>query len=110
MRDYAFTILGLHDVVRRVFSYNERAIRAYRRARFKERGRRREAHRVGGRAFDEVWMDCLATDFGNSTLRTLLPQPSRDRRHNRDFPTISRPRTGQACRSITPVLPSTVTT
>jgi hypothetical protein len=54
------------------------AIRAYQRAGFKEFGRRREAHRAGGRAFDEVWMDCLATDFDNSTLRTLLPQPSRD--------------------------------
>jgi RimJ/RimL family protein N-acetyltransferase len=71
--DYAFTILGLHNVMLRVFSFNERAIRAYRRAGFREIGRRREAHRVGPRAFDELLMDCLATDFRGSVLNRLVP-------------------------------------
>ncbi|MGE3268225.1 MAG: GNAT family N-acetyltransferase [Chloroflexota bacterium] len=61
--DYAFTMLGLHNVMLRVFSYNERAIRAYLRAGFQEIGRRREAQRVGDRAYDVVLMDCLASDF-----------------------------------------------
>lgn len=71
--DYAFNALGLHNVFLRVYAYNERAIRAYRRAGFQEIGRRREAHRQGGRAFDEVHMDCLSTDFTSSVLRDLLP-------------------------------------
>jgi len=71
--DYAFTLLGLHNVWLRVFAYNERAIRAYRRAGFAEIGRRREAHRVGGRAYDEVLMDCLATEFSGSVLERLVP-------------------------------------
>jgi diamine N-acetyltransferase len=71
--DYAFTLLGLHNVWLRVFAYNEWAIRAYRRAGFKELGRRREAHRVGGRAYDEVLMDCLATELSGSVLERLVP-------------------------------------
>lgn len=71
--DYAFTALGLHNVVLRVYAYNERAIRAYRKAGFKEIGRRREAHRIGNRVVDEVWMDCLATELGGSRLRELMP-------------------------------------
>jgi RimJ/RimL family protein N-acetyltransferase len=73
--DYAFTLLGLHNVWLRVFAYNERAIRAYRRAGFAVIGRRREAHRVGGRAYDEVLMDCLATEFSGSVLEGLVPSP-----------------------------------
>ena len=73
--DYAFTLLGLHNVWLRVFAYNERAIRAYRRAGFREIGRRREAHRVGARAYDEVLMDCLATGFSGSVLQRLVPPP-----------------------------------
>lgn len=45
-----------------VFARNERGIRAYRRAGFREIGRRREARRFAGEADDVVLMDCLATD------------------------------------------------
>jgi diamine N-acetyltransferase len=65
--DYAFTGLGLHNVMLNVFANNERAIRAYRRAGFREIGRRRQAHRTGGEAEDVVFMDCLATDLEGST-------------------------------------------
>ena len=75
--DYAFTMLGLHNVMLRVFSYNERAIRAYERAGFREIGRRREAQRVGDRAYDVVFMDCLAADFAALTPPRLQP-PSAD--------------------------------
>ena len=71
--DYAFTILGLHNVVLTVYAFNDRAIRTYRRAGFREIGRRRESHRIGSRAYDEVLMDCLATDFTGSVLARLLP-------------------------------------
>ena len=71
--DYAFDALGLHNIWLRVYAYNERAIRAYRRAGFREVGRRREAHRIGSRAYDEVIMDCLSTDPRQPLLPRLLP-------------------------------------
>jgi diamine N-acetyltransferase len=71
--DYAFNILGLHNVMLRAFSYNERAIRTYRRVGFKEMGRRRQAQRIGGRPYDVVYMDCLATEFSGSVLGRFLP-------------------------------------
>jgi RimJ/RimL family protein N-acetyltransferase len=70
MLDYAFTALGLHNVWLDTVSFNERAIRAYRRAGFREIGRRREAHRIGDRVDDVVLMDCLATEF-RTPLRRL---------------------------------------
>lgn len=71
--DYAFTMLGLNNVMLRVFSYNERAIRAYTRAGFQEIGRRREAQRVGDRAYDVIFMDCLARDFDQLVPHRLQP-------------------------------------
>lgn len=73
MLDYAFTGLGLHNVMLRAYSFNERGIRAYTRAGFREIGRRRPAHRLGGRAYDIVLMDCLATEFQSPVLHRLLP-------------------------------------
>ncbi len=72
MIDYAFTVLGLHNVLLTVFSFNERGIRAYRRAGFKEIGRRREARRLAGCAYDVVYMDCLASEFESPVLRRLI--------------------------------------
>jgi RimJ/RimL family protein N-acetyltransferase len=74
--DYGFTVLGLHNIWLDVVSYNERGIRAYRRAGFREIGRRREAHRFCGRRYDVIWMECLATEFESPVLRRLLdPTP-----------------------------------
>jgi diamine N-acetyltransferase len=76
--DYGFNVLGLHNIMLRVFSYNERAIRAYRRVGFQEIGRRRQAQRIGTRAYDVVLMDCLSTDFGESVLSRQLPSAPED--------------------------------
>ena len=61
--EYGFTTLGLHSIFLDPVAFNERAIRAYRRAGFREIGRRREAYRVGARFYDLVLMDCLAAEF-----------------------------------------------
>ncbi len=74
MLDYAFTGLGLHNVLLYAMSYNERAIRAYARAGFRVIGRRRESHRWGDRAYDMILMDCLSTEFHSPVLHRLLPQ------------------------------------
>ena len=61
--DYGFNLLNLHSIMLGVFSFNERAIRSYRRVGFKEIGRRRQARIVGGRKFDVIFMDILAEEF-----------------------------------------------
>ncbi|GCE11689.1 GNAT family N-acetyltransferase [Tengunoibacter tsumagoiensis] len=61
--DYGFTVLGLHNIDLTTYAYNDRATGAYLKAGFKLIGRRREAHRWGGKIYDELHMDCLATEF-----------------------------------------------
>ncbi len=81
MLDYGFTILGLHNIMLQVDSYNERAIRCYRRAGYKEIGRRREARRVRDRVYDRVFMDCLSSEFRSPVLHALLPAEGLGRAH-----------------------------
>ena len=69
--DYAFTALGLHNVVLRVFEYNLVGLRAYEKAGFREFGRRREAQLLNGRLWDEIYMDCLSTEFESPVLRRI---------------------------------------
>ena len=76
--DYAFTALGLHNVMLRVFEYNLAGIRAYEKAGFKEYGRRRQAYLMGGRMWDDVHMDCLSTEFESPVLASAFaPDPRR---------------------------------
>ncbi len=71
MLDYAFSVLGLHNVMLWTSSYNERAVGAYLRAGFKEFGRRRESWRVGGTWYDTIYMDCLASEFSSPFPRVV---------------------------------------
>ncbi len=73
MLEYGFIGLGLHSLWLGAYEFNEPALRAYTRAGFRLLGRKREAARFGGRVYDEILMDCLATEFQGSALRTLLP-------------------------------------
>ena len=63
MLDYAFAALGLHNVMLTVFTFNPAGIRAYEKAGFKPIGRRRECRVMGGKVYDEIYMDCLAPEF-----------------------------------------------
>jgi len=65
MLDYAFAVLGLHNVMLTVNAYNVAGIRAYEKAGFREFGRRRECRPFDGRRWDMVYMDCLASQFGS---------------------------------------------
>ena len=76
MLEYGFTCLGLHNISLWVHAANERGIRAYQRAGFKMAGRLRQGLRLGGRAHDNILMDCLATEFEGGTLCHLLPDSS----------------------------------
>jgi RimJ/RimL family protein N-acetyltransferase len=72
MLDYGFTALGLHNISLEYYAYNEAGRRAYEKAGFREFARRREAYMMGGRLWDVVYMECLATEFGSGTLAKLL--------------------------------------
>lgn len=78
MLDYAFTALGLHSVMLTCIEFNLAGRNAYRKAGFKEIGRRRQSRWMGGRLWDEILMDCVATEFESPVLgRVFVPDEPR---------------------------------
>jgi RimJ/RimL family protein N-acetyltransferase len=73
---YGFSALDLHNITLHVYSCNDRAIRAYTRAGFHLIGRRRESVRLGGQVYDDIYMDCLATEFQSPVLHRVGEQHS----------------------------------
>ncbi len=72
--DYAFTVLGLTNVMLVVYEFNQVGRRAYEKAGFGEFGRRHHAHRMGGRPWDVIYMECVAGDFTSPVLgRVVVP-------------------------------------
>ena len=76
--DVAFLGLGLSNVQLRVFEFNHAGIAAYRRAGFTEIGRRRGSYSMGGRSWDEIYMDYRAEDFRSPVLASLLAPDAGD--------------------------------
>jgi RimJ/RimL family protein N-acetyltransferase len=72
MLDYAFTALGLSNVMLTVAEYNLAGRRAYEKAGFKEMGRRRQADRMNGVVYDEIYMDCVASEFTSPVLAKIF--------------------------------------
>jgi RimJ/RimL family protein N-acetyltransferase len=70
--DYAFTARGLHSVFLTTSEYNIAGQKAYRKAGFKEIGRRRQCDMTGGRFWDLIYMDCLASEFTSPVLKAIL--------------------------------------
>jgi RimJ/RimL family protein N-acetyltransferase len=66
--DYAFTVVGLYNVMLRVYAFNLSGIRAYEKAGFREIGRRHQSHLLAGQRWDEVFMECLSTEFTSPVL------------------------------------------
>jgi diamine N-acetyltransferase len=76
--DVAFTALRLHNIMLGVYEFNRAGRRAYEKAGFQECGRRRQACVMGGRRWDEIFMDCLATEFTSPVLgRIIVPDEPR---------------------------------
>jgi diamine N-acetyltransferase len=71
--DWAFTILGLRNVMLETYEFNEDAVRAYERAGFQVIGRRRDAVRALGRRWDVILMDATAEGFESPVLGRLQP-------------------------------------
>ena len=70
--DYAFTALGLHSVMLITDSFNLTGQAAYRKAGFKEFGRRRQCSLLNGELLDLVYMDCLASQFASPVLGAVF--------------------------------------
>jgi diamine N-acetyltransferase len=72
MLDYAFSALGLHSVMLTCAAFNQAGLRAYAKAGFREFGRRRQCRWLGGRVWDDVYMDCLASEFESPVLARVF--------------------------------------
>jgi RimJ/RimL family protein N-acetyltransferase len=84
MLDYAFTALGLHNVLLTVASFNLAGQCAYRKAGFKEIGRRRQCRWLSGKLWDDIYMDCVTSDFESSVLSAVFTadvSPQQEPRH-----------------------------
>jgi RimJ/RimL family protein N-acetyltransferase len=72
MLDYAFNALGLHSVSLTVAEFNLAGRAAYSKAGFRECGRLRERLWLAGRMWDQIHMDCLATEFTSPVLAAVF--------------------------------------
>jgi RimJ/RimL family protein N-acetyltransferase len=72
--DYGFNLLNLNSIMLGVFSFNQRAIKAYRRVGFREIGLRRQARIINGQKYDVLEMDILAEEFTPLYIHKFLPQ------------------------------------
>lgn len=72
MLDYAFTVLGLHSVMLSVYAFNAAGRRAYEKAGFRDCGRRRESRWMGGRWWDTIYMECLASEYTSPVLQGVF--------------------------------------
>ena len=77
--DYAFTALGLHNVMLTVFEYNLAGIRVYIKAGFREIGRRRSSNFMGGKLWDIIYMECLSTEWVPSPVMADVFKPDEPR-------------------------------
>jgi len=72
MLGYAFTALGLHNVMLTCYAFNLAGQRAYEKAGFRAFGRRHACHWMGGRLWDEIYMECLASEFESPVLARIF--------------------------------------
>lgn len=70
--DFGFTLLNLEAIHLKLWAFNERAHRSYLRAGFKDAGRLRSRLEIGGKRYDELYMDITREDFGPSRLLESL--------------------------------------
>lgn len=61
--DYGFNYLNLNNIKLDLMSFNERALKCYKKCGFKEYGRRRKCRFINGQYYDCISMDILAEEF-----------------------------------------------
>jgi RimJ/RimL family protein N-acetyltransferase len=71
--EFGFKILNLHNIMLKVFSFNERAIKVYKKIGFEEIGIRKEACRINNKWFDDIHFQILSSNFNSNLLNDFLP-------------------------------------
>lgn len=67
--DFGFNYMNLHNIKLELISFNERALKCYKKCGFVETGRTRENVFVNGRYYDTISMDILSNEFNESYIR-----------------------------------------
>ena len=61
--------MNLHSVKLSLLSFNERALKCYKKCGFKEAGRLRENRYINGKYYDTIYMDILAEEFNENYIK-----------------------------------------
>ena len=67
--EYGFKYLNLKNIKLDLISFNERALKCYKKCGFKEYGRRRKCVFVNGEYYDTIEMDILNEEFNEDCIR-----------------------------------------
>jgi RimJ/RimL family protein N-acetyltransferase len=67
--EYGFKYINLNNIKLDLMSFNERALKCYKKCGFKEYGRRRKCKFVNGKYYDSISMDILAEEFEGDYIR-----------------------------------------
>lgn len=67
--DYGFNYMNLHSIKLHLMSFNERALKCYKKCGFKETGRIRENRFINGKYYDTIAMDILENEFSEGYIR-----------------------------------------
>lgn len=70
--DYAIHALGMHNVRLSTLEFNTAGFHAYRKAGFREYGRRRQAWFHNGRWWDIVYMEALASEWESPVVKQMM--------------------------------------
>ena len=68
--DFGFREMGLNRIGLSVWAYNERALRTFNRAGFREEGRERQAGFHDGQFHDRIIMGLLASEYFGPAARS----------------------------------------
>ena len=63
---YGFDYLNLNNIMLNVYSFNESAIKCYKKVGFKEIGKRRNAVMIKNKRYDIIYMDLIREEYYNS--------------------------------------------
>lgn len=72
MLNYAFIARELHSVMLVLYEFNLAGRRACEQAGFQEFGRRQQCRMMGGRLREQIYMDCIATEFESPLLGRIF--------------------------------------
>ncbi|MCG8569655.1 MAG: GNAT family N-acetyltransferase [Spirochaetes bacterium] len=70
LMDYGFRFLNLRNIMLRLYDFNNRGLKCYKKIGFKEIGRRRKAVMRNMQEADEIYMDILSEEFYKAKKKT----------------------------------------